>query len=240
MAGVEQVSSKPQLQQYYCYGIDHNTMIRYNAHWEPRPTGQGHYYRVEDVDAFLATLRTADEPTPAPNVKRFKQRIDHGDVIESPSGELVRFADYERLDAWRRRLQAENERLAIRASEPPDVGCHGLTALAREIVDTAKSSLGNYGLGNHVAVPRELIGRLSEFVHRAPTKPGARIYTVDERRTEHGLPPVETEASPYQTLLCVHDIFAPNSSMVHEDEHGRAYICTHCTFRARVSEGVTP
>jgi hypothetical protein len=120
MAGVEQVSSKPQLQQYYCYGIDHNTMIRYNAHWEPRPTGQGHYYRVEDVDAFLATLRTAVEPTPAPNVKRFKQRIDHGDVIESPSGELVRFADYERLDAWRRRLQAENERLAIRASEPPN------------------------------------------------------------------------------------------------------------------------
>lgn len=30
-------------------------------------------------------------------VKRFRQRIDHGDVIESPNGEFVLWADYARL-----------------------------------------------------------------------------------------------------------------------------------------------
>lgn len=30
-------------------------------------------------------------------IKRFKQRIDHGDVIESPRGEFVLYADFEEL-----------------------------------------------------------------------------------------------------------------------------------------------
>lgn len=30
-------------------------------------------------------------------VKRFRKRIDHGDVVESPAGEFVLWTDYERL-----------------------------------------------------------------------------------------------------------------------------------------------
>lgn len=51
-------------------------------------------------------------------MKRFKQRIDLGDVIESPSGEFVLYADYEKLQ---QELQKVLEERALESGLlPPD------------------------------------------------------------------------------------------------------------------------
>jgi hypothetical protein len=43
-------------------------------------------------------------------VKRFRQRIDHGDVIQSDRGEFVLYDDYERLQRELVEARADKER----------------------------------------------------------------------------------------------------------------------------------